>query len=112
MNFLTDPNFYVIFVVFLVFIFFAKKALSALAGLIWIAIIGGLFPLVMNYFFKWPAVTTLETIVFYAGLGVAVYLIYLLANFIYALLSITEKVVGKATAPAKNILSKKKKEKE
>jgi uncharacterized membrane protein len=81
----------IILPLFILFIFFIKKTFSTLISLIWISVISGLFPIVMNYAFGWPTPLDLEIILFYMGVGVGLYLLYLFGKFVYSLLAAAEK---------------------
>ncbi len=94
---LDSMTMFLMLVAFIVFIFVIKRIFSIVMNLLIICIVSLIFPFVMNHFFNFSLPTDIASLLTFMGLGVAVYLVYILASSVYKTLGIFEKIIRRFT---------------
>lgn len=86
LSFLSDsgnPDIKILFLAFVVFIIIAYKALNVLKNTIIISAISASFPFILNRFFGFDIVVTMDLILFYIVSGIFLYILYVIFNLFY-----------------------------
>ena len=77
----------VLFIVFIVFVFAVYKLFQFVTHAIVVGVIAALFPWIANWLLHWDLPTDLSSMLWFATLGVGLFVLYGILRFVYGILN-------------------------
>lgn len=88
-------------IILALFLIVSRKVIKTIFNIIWISIASASFPFVMK-FLGFDFSTDVNSILFFAASGLVLYVIYMLARVVYAILGLAEKAGKVVSYPVRS----------